>query len=230
MLFENDIRLFVRARLAELSSEGSDMFFDENDDRNLDEIVLNLIGESVTYCHLKAPVTMIEGEELTEESEGMLDCVSIKDSVLDVDLRKLPDVNVLRLASFQSKDSDIVVTIPVEEDSPMGRMQLNEYIRGVYDAPVLVHMHDSENYHPHYRYYTVKIATNVIAQFSLRYFAVPERKAEMVDGIPTQNYYWDVSSKLTEAVLNHITGMTLRTYNVEDKAQIFLARAVEYMQ
>lgn len=45
----------------------------------------------------------------------------------------------------------------------------------------------------------------------------------------TNNYYI-ISSKLREAVLNYLTGLVLRAYNEEQKAQLFFGKAGEYIK
>ena len=42
--------------------------------------------------------------------------------------------------------------------------------------------------------------------------------------------YYDISSKLREAVLNYLTGLVLRAYNEEQKAQLFFNKAGEYIK
>lgn len=43
------------------------------------------------------------------------------------------------------------------------------------------------------------------------------------------NQYYFISSKLKESVLNYLTGLVLRTYNEEAKAQLFFNKAIEYI-
>lgn len=45
-----------------------------------------------------------------------------------------------------------------------------------------------------------------------------------------ESSYYDISSKLREAVLNYLTGLVLRTYNEEQKAQLFFGKAGEYIK
>ena len=42
--------------------------------------------------------------------------------------------------------------------------------------------------------------------------------------------YYTISSKLREAVLNYLTGLVLRAYNEEQKAQLFFNKANEYIK
>ena len=41
--------------------------------------------------------------------------------------------------------------------------------------------------------------------------------------------YYIVSSKLREAVLNYLTGLVLRSYGEEQRAQLFFNKAGEYI-
>ena len=45
-----------------------------------------------------------------------------------------------------------------------------------------------------------------------------------------ESSYYEVSSKLREAVLNYLTGLVLRAYNEEQKAQLFFSKAGEYIR
>lgn len=221
-LLESEIIGFVRTRLAELSAEVSDMFLDETDDRNLDATIIGVVEESVSYVHQKAASNMLEGERVDETSEGV---TAIADESGAVDIR-LGEREVLRLVSFKMAGSPIVLTEVVDEDSPKGRMQLNEYAKGTPDEPVLVLMADSADYKPHYVYYSVgDTGADADIQFSATYFPVPARKEEE-NGV----YSWLVSHKLREAVLNQVTGMTLRCYKDEVDAAPFFARCMEYLQ
>lgn len=42
--------------------------------------------------------------------------------------------------------------------------------------------------------------------------------------------YYNISSKLREAVLNYLTGLVLRSYSEEQKAQLFFNKANEYIK
>ena len=42
--------------------------------------------------------------------------------------------------------------------------------------------------------------------------------------------YYNVSSKLREAVLNYLTGLVLRAYSEEAKAKLFFEKADEYIK
>lgn len=222
-LKESEITGFVRTRLDELSAEHSDMFLDEVDDRNLDATIISLVEESLSYVHQKAAPNLLEGIKVTEESEGVTAKTDSETGSVDI---SLGDRKVLRLVSFRSDDSPIVLTEVVDEDSPKGRMQLNEFARGTYDDPVLVLMADTADFKPHYVYYSLKdTGPGSNTRFSLSYYPVPELKTD-----DNGENSWFISARLKEAVLNQITGMTLRSYKDETNASLFFARCAEYLQ
>lgn len=224
-LKESEIIEFVRTRLAEISAESSEMFLDEIDDRNLDTMIRNVVEESIVYVHQKCAPNMLEGETVNYNNEHMtgIEVRPLENGSVDIDMN---GIRVLRLVSFKMADSPVLLTGYVDEDSPEGRRQLNEYACGTYDDPVLVLMADSSEYHPHYVYYSLKgIGLSPNIQFSLTYYPVPMRK-EDADG----GYSWRISAKLKEAVLNHVVGMTLRVYKEEERSQVFFARSAEYLQ
>lgn len=221
-LKESEIIGFVRTRMAELSAESSDMLLDEVDDRNLEATIISLIGESLSYVHQKAAVNLLEGEIYDEQTPGITAELNADGSV---DIR-FTEKEVLRLVSFRMADSTVTLTEEVSEDSPQARMQSNEFARGTYDDPVLVRMADSADYKPHYVYYSVKDTDSPSdIQFSVSCFPVPARVSDE-NGV----YSWYISAKLKEAVLNQVTGMTLRSYKDEGSAAPFLARCAEFLQ
>ena len=183
-----EAREFVRARLDELAAQESDMLLSAIDDRNLDNTVDKLIEEAISYIHLAAPASLMEGPILTESNFAEGDLV-IKDRVLDIDTA-LSDINddILRFISFQCGDSDIKLTRAFYEDSPEARMQLNEYIQGQPDSPALVKMDDSPDYRPHFKYYTTDMCLDGIGRalhFVLRYFARPKPQGGTISVSPS---------------------------------------------
>lgn len=174
-----EAREFVRARLDELAAQASDMLLDAIDDRNLDNTIDKLLEDAVTYIHLAAPASLMEGPILTEGNFLPGD-LSVTNRVLEIDTA-LSDIedDILRMISFQCGDSDIKLTEAFYEDSPEARMQLNQYIQGQPDSPALVRLDDSPNFKPHYKYYTTDMCLDGVGQalrFVLRYFAKPKIK------------------------------------------------------
>lgn len=172
-----EAREFVRARLDELAAQESDMLLSAIDDRNLDNTVDKLIEDAITYIHLAAPASLMEGPLLTESNFAPGD-LSVINGVVDIDTA-LADIedDILRFISFQCGDSDIKLTRAFYEDSPEARMQLNEHIQGQPDSPALVRLDDSPDYKPHFKYYTTGLrldGTGQLLRFALRYFARPK--------------------------------------------------------
>ena len=172
-----EAREFVRARLDELAAQESDMLLSAIDDRNLDNTVDTLLEEAVTYIHLAAPASLMEGPILSEANFAPGD-LTVTDRVVDIDTA-LADIDddILRFISFQCGDSDIKLTRAFYEDSPEARMQLNKYIQGQPDSPALVRLDDSPDYRPHFKYYTTDMCVDGIGRalrFVLRYFAKPK--------------------------------------------------------
>ena len=102
-----EAREFVRARLDELAAQEGDMLLGTIDDRNLDNTIDSLLEDAITYIHLAAPASLMEGPILTESNFAPGD-LSITDRVLDIDTA-LADIedDSLRFISFQCGDSDI---------------------------------------------------------------------------------------------------------------------------
>lgn len=171
---------FVRARLDELSVETSDMLLNNIDDQNLDNSIEKLIEDAITYVHLAAPAVLMEGLILSESS-FQPSGISVRYRMLEIDTAALTpeaDTDILRLVSFQCGDSDIKLTTAFHEDTPQAHMQLNEYIQGQPDSPVLVQMDDSPNFRPHFKYYTTNMTHDEgddNLHFVLRFFPRPRR-------------------------------------------------------
>lgn len=198
-----EAREFVRARLDELAAQESDMLLDVIDDRNLDNTIDSLLEDAITYIHLAAPASLMEGPIITESNFAAGE-LSVLNRVLDVDTA-LADIedDILRLISFQCGDSDIKLTSAFYEDSPEARMQLNKYIQGQPDSPALVRLDDSPNYKPHYKYYTTDMGAGGYGQalhFALRYFPRPRLQGG--------------SLSLTPSALNMVAGTGSKTVTV----------------
>lgn len=203
---------FVRSRLDELAANDSDMLTDIVDDRNLETTVKEHILEAITYVHLAAPVVLVEGKTITDKDIDKY--VSYDGEVIDINWK---DGDMLRLTGFKSKDSQIVLTSAVFEDSPYARMQLNRWVRGRADDPCLVYMSDSAERHPHFRYYTIADKDNPLG-FTMEYFPVPRE----------ENGRYFISAPLELAVLNRVTGMVLQAYNQREQASVLFEKAKEY--
>lgn len=122
-----------------------------------------------------------------------------------------------RLASIKASDSPVVVADYASEDSPIGRMQNDKYVRGTYDDPRLIIKKNWTNTRqPEYQYYSVKDNT---ATFALEYIPYPESTSDL-----------QISDKLEYAVLNLLASMVLDALSLSDKAAIYKNKYVEYLQ
>lgn len=202
---------FVRSRIDELSQVESDLLVSTIDDRNLNLTVAKHLPEAIIRVHLDAPVLMVEESVKLEPGNRS---VSVKiDKTTGVADISIPGVDVLRLVRLQASDSPFIITSPVPEDSPVGRMQLDEFVRGRWDSPILVQQQDSLGTHPHYKYYSLASGESG-ATFTIGVFERPKE-------IEGKGFF--VSAALHESVLNYLTGMVLQAYRASDQAQYYFA-------
>lgn len=141
----------VRTHLDEVGVNES-MMLDGSDDVMLDELIWRVAGECADEIHSSAPVQLLDGVN-AKGSDGSVNLdpdVSLEGSVLEFDVD-----NCLRLVSFRASDSSYVVTDVVSESSPEGRKQLNPYVCGAYDSPVLVLLQGSNDAASRFRYYSL---------------------------------------------------------------------------
>lgn len=168
-LYISEAIQFVRSRLDELSIQESELLVNTVDNLNLDETIVSLLEEAVSYVHQTAPASLMEGPTLTQDD--LQGSWSVNNGIIDINLEGAKE-DALRLISFKAGDSDVKLTTTVYEDSPIGRMQHNRYVQGQPDNPVLVMLDDSPNYRPHLKYYTTDL-TEKDMSFVLRYFPLP---------------------------------------------------------
>lgn len=211
-----DAVTFVRASIDELA-EPSDMLVDEIlDDRNLHLTVRHLLPEAFNEIVLTAPAHMLDGVDGKNKCSTV---VNNADGVMSI-TTSIDDF--LRIASFKASNSDVVVIEAEDEGTPVGRMQLNKYVRGTYDAPVLVRMHGQGD-SPSFKYYSCikkNDAWDTIAEF--KYI----QRAKELDGDDDSIQCPD---RLKNAVLDYLVGIVLQTYNEADKAQLFIKRATDML-
>lgn len=207
---------FVRARMDELSVLDSDMAEEYQDDRNLDNTVEKLLPEAVEEVHLAAPASLLEGSKFAEDSTNFT--VSLSNGVIDIDFgspgQGADGFDVLRLVYFKCADG-ITTSAVFAEDSPEGRIQLNKYIQGQPDEPVLVRQADSEDWRPHFKYYTTKLDA---PDFEISVFPVPVKQTDS-----TGDFFF-VSAQVKTLVLNRLTAKVLIAYGEAQKAQAFVGK------
>lgn len=208
---------FVRKSLDELGLNDTDMLTDDNNDNNyLDGIIARTLPEAINEVSLSAPAHMLEGADLT--------VTATKDANDNKIVNIVTSSYVLRLLAFRAADSDIVVTQVTPEASPEGRMQLNPYTRGTYDNPRLVelqHPHGANAGVKYYRYYSLKATDSNATP------ALCKGISKLVYAESSTSY--TCSTDIEHPVLLHLTGLVLTNLGQNDKAQIFLSRAKQFI-
>lgn len=210
-LYTSEAIAFVRTRLDEISQTSSDMILDSVDDRNLERTVEELLPDVIEEVHLASPASLLEGSILAEDSGTF--SVGLSDGIIDVDFRNPSGagMDVLRLVWFKCVDGILTSTV-FAEDSPEGRIQLNKYIQGQPDEPVIVRQANSQDYRPHFKYYTTKRTS---PDFEISVFPVP---VKMTDA---NGDYFFISAQLKALTLNRLTSKVLIAYGEAQKAQAF---------
>lgn len=201
---------YVRRAIDELVSAESIGLLADPDALDLHKIVEGSIVEAVAKIHSQAPTLLMEGEVAVRDEDYSLE---IEDGVATIAML----VPALRVISVKSDDSDVIVCDLLAENSPEGRMQLNAYTRGVHDDPraVLQKKWNGDNM-PVIKYYTTNADD---PEFEVEYFPYPVLEEGEVK----------ISPRLEYAVLNEIVAMVLDIYREGNQAQIFRAKALEYM-
>lgn len=220
-------REYVRKAMDELVSVEDIGMLVSPDAIDLHKLVEGCIIEAVVKVHSNAPAILIEGKSGVKgvDFESV-----IKDGVITLTMMK----ETLRIASVKVSDSGHVVTEFFPEDSPMSRMQLNKYVRGVADDPkVVVAKKGAGDHRPILRYYSTT-KKNVYkdeqdaAEGSAEDYVIVD--IEYVPYPYIDETIVNISPLLEYPVLNEITAMVLDSINEHEKAQLFRAKSLEYMQ
>jgi hypothetical protein len=203
--------LYVVQALDELKSlEGSTML--GTDELDTKKLVDGYIVEAVLKSHKDAPSYLLDGKTETAFTPTIQDDLSVK-IVMTQDSA--------RLVSFKASDSPTVVTDDAPEESPIGRMQNNKYVRGTYDDPrLIVKKVWTTDKKPEYVYYSVKEKTETGPTFTLEYIPYPKIKDSSVE----------ISDKMEYAVLNLLVSMVLDALSLHDKATLYRNKYQEYLQ
>ena len=205
----------VRKNLDEQEINASAMYStgspDTSDNDSLDSIIKKTLPEAINYVHGSSPLALLEGVT------GSPATASFSNQVLNF---SFTTSDILRLVAFQAIDSNVVVGEWTPEYSPEGRKQLNQYVRGTYDDPVLVKVQGKQLF----RYYTVKSTTVTT------YAESPQSAISRFEYIPQLVYAsnavsYSVATLLKEAAILHLTGMVLSIYGEFDKANYFFEKA-----
>ena len=204
---------YVRKALDELTSAENIGLLAEPDALDLHKIVEGSIVEAVYQAHTTAPAYSLEGETATRGTD--FSC-TVKDGVVELSMLK----PIARLLSLKCNDSDVVLTEMVAEDSAEGRMQLNSYIRGTQDDPKLVLLKKWKGDHmPKFKYYTTSKKEDELT-FEIEYLPYPVLDEGVVMIAPRMEY----------AVLNLIVAKVLDSYKETQLADLYRAKAKEYME
>lgn len=204
---------YVRKALDELTSAESIGLLAEPDALDLHRIVEGSMVEAVYQVHTTAPAYSLEGETAVKGTD--FSCVLDKGVVT---LNMITPVS--RLLSVKCKDSDVVLTEMLAEDSAEGRMQLNQYIRGTQDDPKLVLQKKWYGDHkPKLKYYTTSLDKDKL-DFEIEFLPYPVLDEGVVMIAPRMEY----------AVLNLIVAKVLDSYKETQLADLYRAKAKEYME
>ena len=204
----------VRKNLDEIGLNESVMYNTEDTDNDsLDKTIKMTIAQAINEVHLAAPSYMLEG--VSFRSSG-LDYSEFDDGVLTFSFHE----PFLRLVAMKAMDSRIVITDLIPEASAQGREQLNRYVRGTYQRPVLV-MAAGRSAYPEFRYYSLKDGS---------FADNPEGAIDRFEYIPKQTFSegateYLISPDLRMAVLDYLTGMVLAIFGEGDKAKYFFDKA-----
>lgn len=197
----------------------------ETDELDTMKLVRGFIVEAIVKAHKDAPAYLldgvdakqkpypVEGEQEKDDADYDFE-VTVTDGVAKIVMLQ----ESARLASLKASDSPVVVSDYATEDSSIGRMQNNRYVRGTWDDPrVIITRAWADMRKPEYLYYSVRSEKPV---FRLEYVPYPAEESES----------FDVADKLEYAVLNLLASMVLNALSYADKGNIYLAKYQEYLQ
>jgi len=205
----------VRKNLDEIGLNESIMYTEESTDNDsLDGIIARTLPEAINLINKTAPVTLLEGTDLTG---GPFDEADIQDGSLVFSFT----ADFLRLVAFQAADSPIVITDVLDEASAEGRKQLNRYIRGTFDRPRLVAEQGQKGMY-RFRYYSLRdsapYANNPVKAIKRFSFV-----RELFYADDTESY--PVPEALRQNILDELTALVLAIYGENDKANYFAEKA-----
>lgn len=183
----------------------------ETDELDTMKLVKGFIVQAIVKAHKDAPAYLVDGNIATQGEDFD---VTVTDGVANIVMLQ----ESARLASLKASDSPVVVSDYATEDSPIGRMQNNRYVRGTWDDPRLIIKRAwADMRRPEYLYYSVK---DDKATFTLEYVPYPLEDSEE----------FEIADKLEYAVLNLLAAMVLNALSYADKANIYMAKYQEYLQ
>ena len=212
-LGKSEAVMFVRKNLDEQLQNDSDMIdVDDIDSNEFENLVAQNLPEAINAVHSYMPLPLLDGEHLTPEELATAQC---EEGVISF----ATHTAILRLVAFKATGCAYTVTEPVAEYSAEGRMQLNPYARGTHDRPRLVMLQGKDkDKGTEFRFYSCD-TTSPGAGAIERFEYIPRYRYS--DTVSTYN----VADNVIENVIDYLTGMMLVTYNNNDKANYFFAKA-----
>lgn len=238
----------VRKNLDELAMSGSAMYgalygSDSGDNESLDLTIARTLPEAVNETVLASPSVLLDGRVMRAHylggksgTEHLSDyaAMSTSEKVVDFSIGS----PLLRLVRMQAYDSPYVVTDIVPESSAEGRMQLDRYVRGTYDRPVLVKLQGS-NSAPNFRYFSLKDSPE--KNFSLQEWlgsygeSSPKAPVAVFEYVPVAEYDEDIEEcevpdRLLQPVIYRLTGMVLAIYGEAEKSDRFIAKSDAWLK
>lgn len=204
---------YVRRAIDELISADEIGHLVEPDALDLHRLVEGAMVEAVVKAYSLAPGLTLEGETAVKGEDYELE---LEDGVVTISML----TPTARVVSVQCKDSEVLLSDLIPENSAESRKQLNKYIRGTYDDPrlVLLKQWKADNM-PRMRYYTTTLDENEL-DFNIEFLPYPVLEEGVVK----------IASRLEYAVLNFVVASVLDSYKEFDAADRFRVKAKEYME
>lgn len=204
---------YVRRAIDELISADEIGHLVEPDALDLHRLVEGAMVEAVVMAYSLAPGLTLEGETAVKGEDYELE---LEDGVVTISML----TPTARVVSVQCKDSEVLLSDLIPENSAESRKQLNKYIRGTYDDPrlVLLKQWNADNM-PRMRYYTTTLDENEL-DFNIEFLPYPVLEEGVVK----------IASRLEYAVLNFVVASVLDSYKEFDAADRFRVKAKEYME
>lgn len=204
---------YVRRAIDELTSAEEIGHLVEPDAIDLHRLVEGAMVEAVVKAYSLAPGLTLEGEAAVKGKDYELE---LKDGVVTISML----TPTARVVSVQCKDSEVILSDLIPENSAEGRKQLNKYIRGTYDDPrlVLLKQWNGDNM-PRMRYYTTTKELKDL-DFTIEFLPYPVLEEGVVK----------IASRLEYVVLNFIVALVLDSFKEFEAAERFRVKAKEYME
>ena len=200
---------YVLQVLDEITSTDETPMLNGSEDFDTLKLTEGYLPEAIIKAHKDAPSFVVDGvvgEEGADYEVNWLDKVG--------HLRMLTEA--IRVVSVKAEDSPVVVSDYSTEDSPIGRMQNNKYVRGAYDDPrLIVKKVWANDRQPEFYYYTAKEASTTLQVEFIPY--------------PTDSSNADIADKLEYAILNLTASMVLDALSLHDKAVLYKNKYQEYL-